>query len=687
MSDLSYPRTIDGEVDIVVDDLTVNGSATFNGTVSIGTIDLDNITCTSLTASGPISGSTITSSGLLRGAVVRGDNLVPQQIVYGDAASNLQSIASSTAGFVLTSNGAAAPTFQAAGGFTGILPIANGGTASSTATGSGQTVLQTSPTLVTPNIGVASGTSLSVSGTVTGLLVDGTDVKVQSAGASQAVQTDPFKKLVTIANTGSGNNVLSASPTLTGTVVATNINASGTLGGLLGQFSNAQVASSLTLQAATPFSTLGVNNIGVISYTGPGTTDQVLTSNGAGASATFKTLPAINLATGVTGTLPEANGGTGQTVLSAVTVGNATNAVSATNVAGGVNGQVVVQTGVGATGFVGPGTNGQVLTSNGATSSFQNPATVSLTSGVSGTLPVANGGTGVTTSTGTGSVVLSDTPTFVSPNLGDAEASSLHTTNNIGCDLKIFTTDIRVLSTSANSSVQTNGLKDLVTVSNTGTGSNVMSTSPTLVTPILGVASATSLSLGTALGVTSGGTGQTSLSAVTVGNATTSATSTNIAGGATGQLVVQSGAGTTGFLAIGANGQRLTSNGTTPVWVNPLPITGSISFITTPFVFTANTTLTAAQLLAGVMFQNSGVGGTVTLTLPTAASIIAILGSATNTFIQTKIIQTPTNKTINFTTGTGVNIVDYRTVVTGTSQYLLIQVTSGTAVTVIITNN
>ena len=41
-----------------------------------------------------------------------------------------------------------------------------------------------------------------------------------------------------------------------------------------------------------------------------------------------------------------------------------------------------------------------------------------LTTGVTGTLPVANGGTGVTTSTGTGSVVLSNSPTLVTPALG-----------------------------------------------------------------------------------------------------------------------------------------------------------------------------------------------------------------------------------------------------------------------------
>lgn len=45
-----------------------------------------------------------------------------------------------------------------------------------------------------------------------------------------------------------------------------------------------------------------------------------------------------------------------------------------------------------------------------------------LTTGVTGTLPVANGGTGVTTSTGTGNVVLSSSPTLVTPNLGTPSA-------------------------------------------------------------------------------------------------------------------------------------------------------------------------------------------------------------------------------------------------------------------------
>lgn len=49
-----------------------------------------------------------------------------------------------------------------------------------------------------------------------------------------------------------------------------------------------------------------------------------------------------------------------------------------------------------------------------------------LTTGVTGTLPVANGGTGVTASTGTVAVVLSNTPTLVTPVLGVATATSIN---------------------------------------------------------------------------------------------------------------------------------------------------------------------------------------------------------------------------------------------------------------------
>lgn len=69
---------------------------------------------------------------------------------------------------------------------------------SSSPTGTGSIVLSTSPELTTPNIGAASGTSLQLS----------------SLAASAAVATDAFNNLMSVANTGSGNNVLQTSPNL-----------------------------------------------------------------------------------------------------------------------------------------------------------------------------------------------------------------------------------------------------------------------------------------------------------------------------------------------------------------------------------------------------------------------------------------------------------------------------------------
>jgi hypothetical protein len=48
---------------------------------------------------------------------------------------------------------------------TNILPVANGGTGTTTSTGTGSVVLSTSPTLVSPTFGNATGTSLALTGT------------------------------------------------------------------------------------------------------------------------------------------------------------------------------------------------------------------------------------------------------------------------------------------------------------------------------------------------------------------------------------------------------------------------------------------------------------------------------------------------------------------------------------------
>lgn len=94
----------------------------------------------------------------------------------------------------------------------------------------------------------------------------------------------------------------------------------------------------------------------------------------------------------------------------------------------------------------------------------------------------------------------------------------------------------------------------------TGSGSVVLATSPTLVTPNLGTPSTlvgTNIT-GTAAGLSIGGNAAT---------ATSATTATNLAGGAASQIPYQTGAGATGFVANGTAGQVLKSNGASaPSW-------------------------------------------------------------------------------------------------------------------------
>ena len=90
-----------------------------------------------------------------------------------------------------------------------------------------------------------------------------------------------------------------------------------------------------------------------------------------------------------------------------------------------------------------------------------------MTTGVTGTLPVANGGTGVTTSTGTGGVVLANTPTLVSPILGTPTSGTLtnctfptlnQDTSGNAATSTLAATATNALACSGNSATVTNGV-------------------------------------------------------------------------------------------------------------------------------------------------------------------------------------------------------------------------------------
>jgi hypothetical protein len=574
------------------------------------------------------------------------------------------------------------------------LAVTSGGTGVISSTGSGSNVLSTSPTLVTPILGAATGTSLQLSGLT----------------ASQSVATDASKNLISVANTGTGNNVLATSPTLVtpilGVASATSLTLSTALavanGGtgvttstgsgsvvlatspiLVTPILGAATGTSLQLAGLTASSALATDalkNLISVATTGTGnyvlnTSPTLITPILGAASATSLTLSTA---------LSVVNGGTGQTSLAAVTVG------TATNIAGGTLGLMPYQTASNTTGFTAPGATGTILTSNGPAlqATFQLPAAVNLTSGVSGVLPVANGGTGVTTSTGSGANVLSTSPTLVTPILGAATGTSLALTNALdvtsgGTGVTTSTgTGSNVLNTSptlvtpvlgaatgtslqlsglvASQAVATDSLKNLISVATTGSGNYVLNTSPTLITPILGAASATSLILSTALAVASGGTGvTTSTGTGSVVLSTSPTLVTPVLGVATAtsltlSTVLAVASGGTGVVSSTGSGSNVLN--TSPTLVTPIlgAATGTSLQLSG---LTASSALATDASKNLISVANTGTGNNVLATSPTLITPVLGAASATSLTLSTALAVASGGTGVTTSTGSGANVL------------------------------
>jgi hypothetical protein len=166
------------------------------------------------------------------------------------------------------------------------------------------------------------------------------------------------------------------------------------------------------------------------------TTSPVFTTPNLGtpSAVTLTSATGLPLSTGVTGTLAIGNGGTGQTT--ATTAFDALNPMttlgdmiyegagpSAIRLPIGSTSQVLTVVG-GIPAWATPAGGGVTTISFGSTGLTPSTATSGAVS-VAGTLAVANGGTGVTTSTGSGANVLATSPTLVTPVLGTPSSGTL----------------------------------------------------------------------------------------------------------------------------------------------------------------------------------------------------------------------------------------------------------------------
>lgn len=131
------------------------------------------------------------------------------------------------------------------------------------------------------------------------------------------------------------------------------------------------------------------------------------------------------------------------------------------------------------------------VTSGGNLTLGGNLTGVNLSTQITGTLPVANGGTGVTTSTGSGSVVLSTSPNLTTPALGTPASGNL--TNCTGYQITGVVTANATGVTTLTANGTTSAQLAASLTDETGSGSNVFNTNCTLVTPALGTPSAVNL--------------------------------------------------------------------------------------------------------------------------------------------------------------------------------------------------
>jgi len=362
----------------------------------------------------------------------------------------------SISGSPITSSGTLAITLSGTA-----LPITSGGTGSTTSTGSGSVVLANGPTLNTPVLGVATGTSISLTGNINSgsLTFTGSTSGIITIQPQAAAGSYNFNLPTTSGTSGQVLTSQGGSTAMTWTTptIGTVTSVSATVPTFL-SISGSPITSSGTLAITYSGTALPVANGGTGSVTSTGSGSVVL------ANTPTLITPNLGAATGVSINLT-GNINSNTISLSGITSGIITiqpQAIAGTYnfnlpVSAGTSGQVLTSQGGNTNAMTWSTVGSGTVTSVSATvpsflsitgSPITNSGTLAIT--YSGTaLPVANGGTGSVTSTGSGSVVLANTPTLITPVLGSATGVSISLTGQYTSTVSTGTAPL-VVSSSTN---------------------------------------------------------------------------------------------------------------------------------------------------------------------------------------------------------------------------------------------
>lgn len=503
-------------------------------------------------------------------------------------------------------------------------------------TGTGAVVFATSPTLVTPNIGAATATGLTVN-TITGstqCLQVNTSGVVAGSGAGCGA-TLPSQADQTVLGNGSGASAAPVALTLSGNLVAT---ATG-----LG------TSQAINPQTGTSYAVLTTDAGKLITF-----------SNASAVAVSLSVATTTGFTAGFSFDVQNKGAGTVTITPTTSTVNGSATLVLTTNqgctvLSDGTNYQVSACTAVGGggggSGTVASSTTGQIPVYTGATT-VTGGANATLTagaltlgvSGTAGSVKMGNATSGTVTlqpATGALGAVTASLPA----NTGTIAETNLAETFSA---LQTFGTSISIGGVTATGA--------------TGSGSVVFASSPTLTTPALGTPSAAVLTNATGLPVA----GIASIAANTVvANATgstaipTAVTAPNILG-LINSPTCNAQTGTTYTLVLGdANGCVTMNNAASNVATFPTNASVAIPVGSTVTVEQLGAGITTISPASGVTFQSvqNGTSGTISYALlgpfdyaqfkqiSANTWLLTVFGPGRGTFVA--------NTSVTFTLGTG----------------------------------